>query len=67
VSGAYYVDDTCIDCDLCRETAPSIFRRNDDLGQSYVHYQPVTEEERALAEEAQAQCPTETIGNVGAD
>src|ERR1700750_2435941 len=23
VSGPYYVDDQCIDCDLCRETAPA--------------------------------------------
>ena len=23
VSGKFYVDDQCIDCDLCRETAPA--------------------------------------------
>jgi len=65
VPGAYYVDDTCIDCDLCRDTAPAIFRRNDDGAFSYVHRQPVTVEEIALAEDALAQCPTETIGNDG--
>jgi hypothetical protein len=31
-SGAWYVDDQCIDCDLCRETAPSNFIRNEDAG-----------------------------------
>jgi ferredoxin len=30
VEGKFYVDDQCIDCDLCRETAPANFRRNDD-------------------------------------
>ena len=26
--GRYYVDTQCIDCDLCRETAPANFTRN---------------------------------------
>ncbi|HUO84189.1 MAG TPA: ferredoxin, partial [Thermoanaerobaculia bacterium] len=34
--GRYYVDTNCIDCDLCRETAPLNFRRNDEEGYSYV-------------------------------
>jgi 4Fe-4S single cluster domain of Ferredoxin I len=25
VSGKFYCDDQCIDCDLCRETAPANF------------------------------------------
>ena len=32
VEGQFYVDDQCIDCDLCRETAPANFTRNDDGG-----------------------------------
>ena len=36
VSGKFYVDDQCIDCDLCRETAPANFTRSDDGGYSYV-------------------------------
>jgi ferredoxin len=63
--GRYYVDDTCIDCDLCRSTAPAVFRRNDDGGYTYVHHQPVTLEEIELAEEARLACPTESIGNDG--
>jgi ferredoxin len=35
VSGKFYVDDQCIDCDLCRETAPANFTRIDDGGYSY--------------------------------
>jgi len=31
-SGKFYVDEQCIDCDLCRETAPDFFTRNDDDG-----------------------------------
>jgi ferredoxin len=65
VPGRYYVDNTCIDCDMCREIAPQIFKRQDDGAYSYVYQQPVTPEEIALAEEALAHCPTETIGNDG--
>ena len=66
VPGRYYVDDTCIDCDLCRETAPQFFRRQDDGGYSVVYRQPETAEEIAVAEAARESCPTETIGNDGA-
>ena len=40
VVGKYYVDDQCIDCDLCRETAPANFTRQEDGGYSYVFKQP---------------------------
>ena len=36
VPGKYYVDNQCIDCDLCRETAPNNFTRNEDGGYSYL-------------------------------
>ena len=65
VPGLYYNDNTCIDCGLCPEIAPNIFRRQDDGGYSYVHRQPVTPEEITLAEEARESCPTESIGNDG--
>ena len=45
VPGKFYVDCNCIDCDLCRETAPDFFGRDDDEGLSYVCKQPVTDEE----------------------
>ncbi len=66
VPGPYYNDTTCIDCGLCPEIAPGIFKRQDDLGFSYVYRQPETPEEIALAEEARESCPTESIGNDGA-
>ena len=65
VPGPFYVDDTCIDCDICRETAPGIFRRDDAEGVTYVWKQPATPEEHALAEEALQSCPTDTIGSDG--
>ena len=63
--GRYYVDSSCIDCDLCRTTASAFFIRDDEIGFSIVHRQPVTPEELALAEEAREGCPTEAIGNDG--
>ena len=65
VPGRYYVDAQCIDCDLCRETAPTLFGRHDEAGFSFVQRQPLTSEEIALAEEAVEGCPVEAIGNDG--
>ena len=65
VPGAYYVDATCIDCDVCRDTAPDNFARSDEKGYSFVFKQPETEEEQTLCEEALASCPVEAIGNDG--
>lgn len=65
IVGRYYVDSSCIDCDHCRDIAPAFFRRDDEIGFSIVHRQPITPEELALAEEAREGCPTESIGNDG--
>ena len=65
IGGKYYVDDQCIDCDLCRETAPNNFTRSDDGGYSYVYKQPSTPEEEAQSKEAMEGCPVEAIGNDG--
>ncbi len=65
VPGPYYVDSLCIDCDVCRDTAPDNFTRADDKGYSYVFKQPSTQEENELCQEAMAACPVEAIGNDG--
>jgi len=65
VRGAFYIDSSCTDCDLCRNTAPDFFRRDDEIGMSIVYCQPSTPEERVLAEEAKSGCPSESIGNDG--
>lgn len=65
VAGAYYVDSSCIDCDMCRSTAPAFFSRNGEIGFSVVYRQPHTPEELKTAEDARLECPTESIGNDG--
>jgi ferredoxin len=63
--GPWYVDSNCIDCDLCRETAPTVFKRDEDGGYSMVFHQPETEEEIKQAQEAKEGCPVEAIGDDG--
>lgn len=65
VSGKFYVDDTCIDCDACRSTAPDNFSRNDAAGYSFVSRQPATPEEEELCRDALDACPVEAIGDDG--
>ena len=64
--GKFYVDEECIDCDLCREIAPTMYHRNDEGGYSFVAKQPEGEEEEELAKEAMEGCPVEAIGDDGA-
>jgi ferredoxin len=65
VAGKFYVDQQCIDCDLCRETAPGFFTRSEEGGYSYVHTQPTTETDVAQCMEALEGCPVEAIGKDG--
>jgi glyoxylase-like metal-dependent hydrolase (beta-lactamase superfamily II)/ferredoxin len=62
VPGPFFVDDSCIDCDACRQIAPATFARSSRLGQSIVSVQPDREdcEQRALM--ALVACPTASIG-----
>ncbi|GIU81727.1 MAG: ferredoxin [Acidobacteria bacterium] len=65
VEGRFYVDSSCIDCDVCRDTAPANFKRNNQFGYSYVYKQPQNEEELARCQEAMNACPVEAIGDDG--
>jgi len=65
VDGAFFVDTNCIDCDLCRQTAPENFDRNDDEGYSFVKKQPANDEEAQLCRDALDDCPVEAIGDDG--
>jgi len=65
VCGLFYVDSSCIDCDVCRDTAPDNFMRSDENSYSFVYKQPQSEEERVLCDEAMGCCPVEAIGNDG--
>lgn len=62
VSGNFYVDATCIDCDTCRWMTPEVFTRVEE--KSAVYYQPTNEEEKRRALQALLSCPTASIGTV---
>ena len=55
VSGDFYVDTSCIDCDTCRWMAKEVFFRDEE--QSAVHHQPTNETERLAALQALLSCP----------
>jgi glyoxylase-like metal-dependent hydrolase (beta-lactamase superfamily II)/ferredoxin len=60
VEGDFFVDSTCIDCDTCRQLAPSTFG---DTGEfSFVQLQPRDADERGAAFRALVACPTGSIG-----
>ena len=63
--GRFYVDEDCIDCDLCRQSAPNNFTRNEEKGYSYLVKQPETPEEEKQCKEAMEGCPVEAIGSDG--
>jgi len=65
VSGKFYVDDQCIDCDLCRDTAPDFFDRSQEGGYMYVQKQPSTEAEMEEMAEVVDICPVDAIGDDG--
>ena len=65
VPGRFYVDRQCIDCDVCRDTAPANFTRENKREYSYVAKQPQSEAELRLCEEAMNACPVEAIGDDG--
>lgn len=65
VDGAFFVDTECIDCDLCRQTAPENFDRNEDEGFSYVCKQPENDDELEACREAIEECPVDAIGDDG--
>ncbi|MEO7932177.1 MAG: ferredoxin [Chthoniobacterales bacterium] len=65
VPGKYYVSASCMDCDLCRETAPDNFTRNNAGGYSYVCKQPETPEEEVIVRESVEGCCVATIHTDG--
>ena len=62
VDGEFFVDDTCIDCDACRQIAPEVFRDHGD--QSSVWQQPRNPDEMLRSLMALVACPTASIGTV---
>jgi len=65
VPGDFFVDSTCIDCDACRQIAPSVFGEATET--SFVKAQPVSNTDRRQALQALLACPTGSIGCLGDD
>jgi glyoxylase-like metal-dependent hydrolase (beta-lactamase superfamily II)/ferredoxin len=62
VEGNFFVDSTCIDCDTCRQLAPSTFI--EDGNYSTVYRQPESAEQTFSAYQALLACPVGSIGTV---
>jgi glyoxylase-like metal-dependent hydrolase (beta-lactamase superfamily II)/ferredoxin len=60
--GPFFVDQSCIDCDTCRQLAPEVFSRSDRRGCSVVAHQPASDEQRRLTRLAVIACPVGAIG-----
>lgn len=63
VPGAWFVDRSCINCDVSRQCAPWMFGEADD--QAIVIRQPASADEERDAMRALLACPTASIGVVG--
>ena len=61
VPGELFVDETCIECDTCRELAPDVFGSLES-GQSFVQRQPADDATWRRALHAVVSCPTASIG-----
>lgn len=61
VPGDLFVDESCIECDTCRELAPDVFGSLDS-GQSFVRVQPADDATWRRALHAVVSCPTSSIG-----
>lgn len=62
--GEFFVDASCIDCDACRQIAPSVFTRSHQAEKAFVQVQPRTPEQHHRAVMALVACPTDAIGTV---
>lgn len=63
VAGRWFVDTECINCDSCRQCAPTLFGEVDD--QAVVVRQPGDDDEVLAATRAMLVCPTSSIGVEG--
>src|SRR2546422_287512 len=62
-AGDFFVDSSCIDCDICRQLAPETFHAQ--AGQTIVARQPRTPDSVHRALMALVACPTGSIGTTG--
>ena len=65
IDGNFFVDSTCINCDTCRQLAPTTFQ---EVGEhSAVYHQPETEHANLEAHRALLACPVGSIGTIKKD
>ena len=64
-SGPLFVDESCIDCETCRQLAPEVFTRSAKVGRSVVARQPAGAFAWDAAALALVACPTSSIGVSG--
>jgi ferredoxin len=64
VFGKYYVDETCVHCELCHDIAGEHFGNNEKR-EGFVIRQPVSVAEVELCQRARQCCPVEAIGDDG--
>lgn len=65
IEGEFFVDETCINCDTCRQLAPETFG---DTGEfSFVRHQPGSGDETRRATQALLACPVGSIGTLHAN
>ncbi len=62
VPGRYYVDQQCIHCGICVDTAPENFKFNDEDVYAYVYKQPIDDNENVNCRNALEACPVNAIG-----
>jgi glyoxylase-like metal-dependent hydrolase (beta-lactamase superfamily II)/ferredoxin len=60
IEGLFFVDNTCIDCDTCRQLAPEVFTESGEF--SIVYHQPDSPDELRHAARSLVACPTGSIG-----
>ncbi len=60
VLGNFFVDSTCINCDTCRQLAPTTFLEKEEY--SSVYHQPETGREERESYQALLACPVGSIG-----
>jgi ferredoxin len=63
VPGRFYVDEQCIHCGICVETAPENFKYNDEDTHAFVYKQPVNDDENKNCMTSLEACPVNAIGN----
>ncbi len=63
--GKYYVNCQCLENGICYETAPELFKKDEEEGVSYVAKQPVSEDELKLMAKCIEGCPVNAIKDDG--